>query len=385
MAIKVDKQIKVLSLAFLFIFLGYVGVQQHITTFFTEKGLGSLGFTILFIIYLFVAISNPFSAHIIAKIGSKKSMVVSSLFYSMFILSLLTNSVIIIFISSALLGIAGSLLWVGQRCYFLKFSKDHLAGRNAGYFSVLMSLSSILSVFVFSFFVIRYSFDLSFIIFSLFPFAGFILLSFLKETKFSPKNDQLGLFGKYLRNKTILKLATIWFSFTFVIGMAISIIPLNIYHTLGIKYVGGLSSLFYIFPIFFSYSLGKLSDKKGKTLMVFFSYLIISLGLIALYLGNSPFFLVMGIVLLALGSAITNPLTISLLKDIVVTENTESLSALFLMAQQAGVLFAILLFWISQSRIIYLFSVIILFISFIFIVPLFRTHSGFIKVDLEDK
>ena len=166
--------------------------------------------------------------------------------------------------------------------------------------------------------------------------------------------------------------------------MAISIVPLDIYHILGIKFVGVLSSLFYIFPIILSYSLGKLSDKKGRKKMVLLSYFIISLGLISLYFGNVPSFLIVGIILLALGSAITNPLTISLLKDIVTDENTESLSALFLTAQQVGVLFGILLFWISQSRIIYLFSVLVLILSFFYIAPTLRKDFSLIREQIKN-
>ena len=114
MKFSISKEVKLLSLSFLLIFLGFNGVQQYITTFFSDIGAIDLGFQSLILIYLFFILFYPLSALFVSKYGAKRCMIISSVFYSIFILSLLSKSTVLIYFSSSLLGIAASLLWTGQ-------------------------------------------------------------------------------------------------------------------------------------------------------------------------------------------------------------------------------------------------------------------------------
>ncbi|HYT44589.1 MAG TPA: hypothetical protein VEP90_19825, partial [Methylomirabilota bacterium] len=61
----VSREILLLSLAFLFSFAGFNGVQLYITTFFVYIGLPHVGFQSLILIYLFLVLSEPLSALVV--------------------------------------------------------------------------------------------------------------------------------------------------------------------------------------------------------------------------------------------------------------------------------------------------------------------------------
>src|SRR5260370_16733166 len=110
MKISISKEITLLSLAFLFSFAGYNGVQQYVTTFFVHIGLPQVGFQSLILVYLFFVLSNPLSALVVSRYGAKRSMAVAILFYALFILALLSKSIFIFYFASSFLSIPPSFL-----------------------------------------------------------------------------------------------------------------------------------------------------------------------------------------------------------------------------------------------------------------------------------
>lgn len=179
----VSKEVKILSLAFLFIFFGYNGVQQYLTIYFSEAKLFKTGFNSLVLIYLFFVLSNLLAAIFVSKYGAKKCLIFSSLFYSIFIFSLLTPSIFLIYIISALLGMASSFLWTAQNSYLIRASDEKSYGENAGFFSLLQSLGSALGIFVLGFLIAKFSYKIPFLTFASFPLIGFLLLFKLKDLK----------------------------------------------------------------------------------------------------------------------------------------------------------------------------------------------------------
>src|SRR4030042_409442 len=99
-----SKEIKILSFSFFVIFFAYNGVQQFLTSFFLDRGLLWAGFLVLILIYSSLLISNLFSGFIVSRLGAKKSLVLGSIFYSLFIFSLISNNLALIFLASVLLG-----------------------------------------------------------------------------------------------------------------------------------------------------------------------------------------------------------------------------------------------------------------------------------------
>jgi len=374
----VSRGVKILSLAFLFIFFGYNGVQQYLTIYFSEANLFKVGFYSLILIYLFYTLAKPLAAIFVSKYGSKKSLLLSSLFYSIFILSLLTKSVPLIYIASILLGIAAAFLWMAQNVYLIRASKENSYGENSGFFATFLSLGSGLGILVLAFLIAKFSYQIPFFLFSIFPLFGFLLFFKLEDIKMEQKFSRLGLLKKVFLSPTALKFSSLWFAWSFIFGLVIGIIPIQIKDNLGISFVGVLTSLFFILPTFFSYFFGKVSDLKGRKPMIFFSYLLLLLGLL-LIASEKSIFLLLGVLLLALKSAIGRPIITALIADVSTKENLEFLTGLFWMLGNTGVIFALLISSQFSIKMIYLISISITIISFLIILPLLKLEFKEIK------
>ena len=370
---KISKDILLLSIGFLLMFFAYASVQQYLTVFFSESGSVNFGYISLILVYLSYVLFSPFSALIVSKIGAKKSMIISSLFYSFFIFSLTMNSIILIYISSILLGAFASLLWTAQSVYLIRVSEENSYGKNSGFFNSLLVLGIFMGVVLLSFLLKFLSFKSSFLFFSIFPIISFLIFFKLKKLKTIPIPNRLKSLRKSFTNKTILKLSLIWFSFTFAIGLNMGIIPLKINLIFGIFYVGIFSSLFYLSPFLFSYFVGKYSDKVGRKKMIILLYLITISNVIILYFTREiPFLLILSILLLALGQVIYRPVLPAFIGDISNNKNLSNISALFLMVGNMGVVSALILSSILEENLIYLVFMFILLLSLFIILPLFR-------------
>lgn len=367
----VSREVKILSFAFLIIFFGYNGVQQYLTTYFTDAELFKSGFYSLILIYLFFVLANPIAAVFVSKYGSKKCLIFSSVFYSIFILSLLIKSIILIYISSALLGLASAFLWTAQNSYLIRASNEKFLGENSGFFSTFQSLGSAMGVFLLGFLIAKFSYEIPFFIFAIFPLIGFLLFFKLRDLERGRELNRFQLLKKTFLSKTALRLSGIWFGLNFVFGLVIGIIPIQIKNAFGISFVGILSSLFLIMPISLSYFFGKLSDIKGRKQMIVISYFLLLIGLLSLY-SEKPVWLLLGIILLALNSAILKPLTFALVGDVSAKQNLEFLTALFWMVQSIGVVSALLISSQFSIKIIYLISISAAIISFIIVLPLLK-------------
>ena len=381
MNLTVSKQVKILGFSFLFIFLGFNGVQQYITTFFSEAEMIEVGFRSLILIYLFFILFDPLSAVLVSKYGAKRCMILASIFYSIFILSLLSKSIILIYLASSLLGIAASFLWTGQNSYLIRASDEKSYGANAGFFSSLQSLGSALGVLILGFLIVKFLFKIPFLIFSIFPIIGLLVISKITDLKVEEKINRFNLIKKSIFSKTALRLSIFWFAPQFTYGLTIGIIPIEIKNILGISFIGILSSLFYILPILFSYFWGKLSDIAGRKKMIILSYGFVIIGLISLYFSNISIFLISGIILLALNISLMRPISYALVGDVSTKNNLEFLTALFWMVQGVGVVSALFLSQVLQTQVktLYLISILVMIISLMILLPLLRLGIEKIK------
>lgn len=373
MAIKLNKQLLIIGISFSIIFFGFAGVQQYITTYFSEQGKVNVGFTSLIFIYLFFAISNLFSASFISRYGEKKAIVTGSILYSIYIFSLLTNSTLLVYIFSALLGVGASLLWMGQSNYLIKVSKDTHYGRNSGLVNTIHLTGSAIGLIALGFLIKNISFKSAFLIYAFFPLIGFILLFRLKNLKRSKsKESNFRLIKNTVKNVTALRLAMIWFAFHFAFGLTVGVVPIDVKNNLGITYVGILSSLFYIFPILFSYLIGYISDISGRKNVVIFSYITSIIGLAFLYFNKNAILLILGLIFLALNSAIVKTINSPLIGDFTTKNNMEFLTALFWVVQQIGVVISLFLVRFIQDKRIYLIGIFGIIISFFMVSSLFK-------------
>lgn len=374
MASKVSRDVKIVSAAFLLIFFGFGGIQQYVTVFFSDMGFIDLGFQSLILIYLFFAVSEPLSAIVVSRFGAKRCMALSTIFYSLYGFMILTREVSLVYLGSVLLGISASMLWTGAKSYVIRASDKRFYGTNAGFFGAMKSLGGGAGVFALGFVISYIMFDLSFIIFSVFPLMGFLLLFRISDLRGGKEIKRFRLIRKSFTSITLLKLSSIWFSVYFVTGLVIGIIPIQIKDTLGIYYVGILSSLFFILPVFLSYHSGRLSDIRGRLVMISASYAMLIIGFALLPMSSIPMFLVAGIIMVSLSRVIIIPAMDALSGDIATGENLEFLTAAFWMVQNIGVVSALVISQAFRSDIatIYLISVIVTLVSIAIFLPLLR-------------
>ena len=206
-----------------------------------------------------------------------------------------------------------------------------------------------------------------------------------KLIKMEQKINKFKLLKKSFRSKTLLKLVSIWFSFYFIYGATLGFVPIKIKETFGIEYVGLLSSLFFIIPFLSSYFLGRLSDKVGRKKLIIYSYLVSFSGLIFLYFSNISIFLLIGVILLALREAIIRPIIPAITGDISTEKNLEFINSLTWTSQQIGIVFSLILSRIWYSNIIYSISLIVIFISSIIFLRLFKKGVKGIKLKLSQE
>lgn len=374
----ISQEIKILSFSFLLIFFGFSGVQQFITPFFSEIGIPDVGFRALILIYLFFLLSGPLSAIIVSKYGPKRCMMAASVFYGLFILTIVSKNIFFIYPVSSLLGIAASLLWTGQHSYLITASNEKVYGASSGYFNMLQAFGSATGTLLLGFLIVKLSFGAPFIFYALLPFVGILLLSRLTDLKVQKQANQLVFVRKLITNTTAIRLAAFYIAFLFFHGLAIGMIPIDIKNTLSIAWIGVMSFIFLIIPILFSYIFGKIYDIKGRKGMIITAYVIGALGLFLLYF-QSALTLIFGIILVAFAYAIFKPMSFSLVGDVTSKENLVSLTAFLWMAQNIGILSALLVSMQMQTKAVYLVGLAVLVASLIIQLPLLRLGTQEVK------
>jgi len=379
---RINRNVLIISLAFLFIFFGFGGVHSFITTYFSQLNMVHVGFISLILIYLFMMLLSPLAGIFVSKFGSKKCMIFGALFYSLFIFTLLTGSVLLIYIASILLGLGAALIWTGQGSYLIRASDEKFYGGAAGFFNTLSILGISIGILLLGFLVSIFSFKGPFFVYAFLPLVGFWLLWGLEDLRTKESTNQFVLIKKSIRNSTVWRLSLFMFSFNFVSGLVIGIIPLKIKSILGVTYIGILLSLYYLVPIISSYVFGKFSDIKGRKKFIIYSYLIGIAGLLFLYFSLGPFLLILGMVLLALDFAIAKPMSIALVGDVTTENNIDFVVALFGMIQTSGMVIALSLGSFVEGRIVYMISAIVMAISLLILFPLFRMSFTKIKEKL---
>ncbi len=278
----INKNIKILSLSFLLIFFAYNGVQQFLTVYFSELNIVKVGFWSLILIYLFLLITNFFSGFIVSKFGVKKCLIFGSLFYSLFIFTLVTKIPLLVYLASALLGFGASILWTAQGTFLIRASEPGNYGKNSGFFNTIFQLGSVLGIIIFSLLAAKFSFKSPFLIFGIIPLIASIFFLVLKnvEPKEVDLKNRFQIFKKVITNSTALKFSLIWFSFSLIIASISGRFPLEIKEYFGLGSIGLVTPIFYFLPIVFSYYIGKSSDVKGRKSFLILAYILALLGLV---------------------------------------------------------------------------------------------------------
>jgi MFS family permease len=377
-----NKNLKILSLAFFFIFFGFDGVQQYVTTFFSDAGKAQTGFILLVLVYLFFTLGNPVAAYCVSKFGLKKCIAIGPFFYFLFVISLQAGSSLAVYLAAGLVGIGASFLWTGTNCYLIKASDKSSYGRDSGYFFTSFAIGSTMGITIMGFLIDRFGFHLPFLVYSVFPLIGLALILTLEDFKSEPQANRLKALFRIMTNKMALAVSSVCFAVALVLGIQFGILPLEIKSIVGTRYMGILLAIFFAFPILASYFLGKLSDRLGRKKIIVVSYAVAIAGLLVLFFAESLVAAAVGMVLIALFYAIMQPTLYVLVGDVSSPENIEFLAALFWTMQMVGTLFALVISTIWPTRLVYFGVIAAMLLSLLFLGQFFKLSLAEIKIKI---
>ncbi len=352
-----NRPIIILSLSFGLIFLGFNGIQQYVTTYFSSLNNPHLGFISLLLIYLFFMISSPFSLSIRNKIGTKTSLIGAATLYATYILSLLYPSQFLILLSSTLLGIAAGLLWTSQGTYLLDASNKVDYGKNAGIFTTIWAAGAGLGILLFGYITATTSFTTTIIIYATITIAGTLLLTLLPKTH-TQTSTQI---KEKIKRPTpqIIKIGLINILFMIIFGLVIGSLPIALANHFTIKVIGILGSFSFISAVLFSYYSGKISDKIGRKKLLLISLITSLLGLL-LMLTNTPTLLILGIILISLTYAIVKTIMQAIPGDF---GNKEQNVSWFNAFQSLGVVIALIIGILFQPTMQYILTIALIIIG----------------------
>lgn len=376
---KSPADLKFLGLGFFFVFIGYSGIQRYVAPFFSELGMHEVGFESLLLIYISFIIASPFAGIFISKHGAKHAIILAAVLYSLFIVSLASGSLAILYISSILLGIAAAFIWNGHSIYALRKSDSKKYGRTLGFLETFKAIGSALSPMLVGLIVVQFSFKIAFLFFALTPLIG--ILFFARMSEIPAKNPSTFLeFLKTMKGITLLRISAFWFSMNFVLGLSIGAIPLSINNEFGLIYVGIIQSLVYLSSISLFYIAGRFSDRIGRAKAITIFYIILSLALISLYISGKIFILI-GVILATLAVTIGRPSASGLIGDIAPKKHLETVSSFLWFMQNLGAVSALAISRIFNKDLdlIYLTSLVVIIISAINVIPILMRGLNLVK------
>jgi MFS family permease len=361
-----------MSLAFLFVFLAYGGVQQYVITYFNGLNRSHVGFVSLILIYATNSICSPLAAAGVARFGAKRAMLASLPFYSLFILSLVTRSTPTIWVASITLGVAASVLWNGQNTCLVRAAYDDALGRSAGFFALFNAAGTGIGVVIVGLAIVRTSYTATFLVAAVVPVLGAICIAQMNDIGAPDVSRRVRALSA-ARSKTAWRISVIWFSGSFVFGLALSVIPLVIHASLGLAYVGILTSCFYVVPILASYTVGNQSDIRGRKTLLYVAGICGAAGLIALTFSNvGGAVVVIGVVLVAVSNSMGAPITTALVGDVATELNLASIVSLFRMMQGAGIVAGLVVAAVLRGTTALEISLGSLIVCFAVFLPVFR-------------
>ncbi|NWJ09033.1 MFS11 protein, partial [Crypturellus undulatus] len=136
--------ILILGVSFMFIFTAFQtcgNIAQTVITNLNSTGFHGSGYTSMSIIYGVFSASNLISPSVVAVVGPQLSMVISGVFYSLYIAVFIQPSTWTFYTVSVFIGIAAAVLWTAQGNCLTVNSDENSIGRNSGIFWALLQSS----------------------------------------------------------------------------------------------------------------------------------------------------------------------------------------------------------------------------------------------------
>ncbi|KAM9638294.1 UNC93-like protein MFSD11 isoform 1-T5 [Morphnus guianensis] len=134
----------ILGVSFMFIFTAFQtcgNIAQTVITNLNNTDFHGSGYTSMSIIYGVFSASNLISPSVVAIVGPQLSMVVSGIFYSLYIAVFIQPAAWAFYTASVFIGIAAAVLWTAQGNCLTVNSDENTIGRNSGVFWALLQSS----------------------------------------------------------------------------------------------------------------------------------------------------------------------------------------------------------------------------------------------------
>ncbi|NXV20310.1 MFS11 protein, partial [Cepphus grylle] len=134
----------ILGVSFMFIFTAFQtcgNIAQTVITNLNNTDFHGSGYTSMSIIYGVFSASNLVSPSVVAIVGPQLSMVVSGIFYSLYIAVFIQPATWAFYTASVFIGIAAAVLWTAQGNCLTVNSDQNTIGRNSGVFWALLQSS----------------------------------------------------------------------------------------------------------------------------------------------------------------------------------------------------------------------------------------------------
>ncbi|NWU77063.1 MFS11 protein, partial [Onychorhynchus coronatus] len=134
----------ILGVSFMFIFTAFQtcgNIAQTVITNLNNTDFHGSGYTSMSIIYGVLSASNLISPSVVAIVGPQFSMVVSGIFYSLYIAVFIQPTTWAFYTASVFIGIAAAVLWTAQGNCLTLNSDENTIGRNSGVFWALLQFS----------------------------------------------------------------------------------------------------------------------------------------------------------------------------------------------------------------------------------------------------
>ncbi|XP_065503606.1 UNC93-like protein MFSD11 isoform X2 [Caloenas nicobarica] len=134
----------ILGVSFMFMFTAFQtcgNIAQTVITNLNSTDFHGSGYTSMSIIYGVFSASNLISPSVVAIVGPQLSMVVSGIFYSLYIAVFIQPATWTFYTASVFIGIAAAVLWTAQGNCLTVNSDENTIGRNSGVFWALLQSS----------------------------------------------------------------------------------------------------------------------------------------------------------------------------------------------------------------------------------------------------
>lgn len=121
------RDVHILSIAFLLIFLAYGAAQNLQSTLNTEEDLGTTSLGILYLSFTFFSV---FASLVVRILGSKNALIIGTSGYWLYVAANLNPNWYTLVPASVYLGFCASIIWVGQGTYLTSTAHSHAIDNN---------------------------------------------------------------------------------------------------------------------------------------------------------------------------------------------------------------------------------------------------------------